>query len=312
MPRLDVRSSNEKFCWADFFSILNYSQDMKITFIGLGIMGSRMAQNLVNNGIALTVANRSEGPIQELVAAGAKGSTSFKDAVKNADVVFSMLSTPEVVESLFFGKNGALQAMKEDALWVDCTTVNPSFSIKAAAQAKEAGLRFLDAPVAGTKPHAQNAELTFFVGGPKAYLEEVESLLGYMGKKTIHVGDIGKGASFKMLVNSLLAQSMLVFAETVHLGEKMGLDKDFLLNTLPNLIVSAPFTKFKAEMIRNDNYEVQFPLEWMQKDLHLVTTTAYEYGQSLYMANMAKEVYNTAKQKGLSREDFAAIYKVFE
>ena len=115
-----------------------------------------------------------------------------------------------------------------------------------------------------------------------------------------------------MLVNSLLAQSMLVFAETLHLGQKMGLDKDFLLDTLPNLVVSAPFTKFKAEMIRQDDYSVQFPLEWMQKDLHLVTQTAYENNQTLYMANVAKEVYQAAKQKGLSREDFAAIYKVFE
>ena len=287
-------------------------EKMKVAFIGLGIMGSRMAHNLIKNGVELKVANRSQAAVEELAAAGAKGA-SYNEAVQDVDVVVSMLSTPEVVESIFFGPQAALANMKEDTIWVDASTVNPSFSRRAAAAAQQAGIRFLGAPVAGTKPHAENADLVFFVGGAKEDLQEVEVLLNYMGKKVMHVGETAdKGAAFKMLVNSLLAQSMLVFAETLHLGEKMGLDKDFLLNTLPNLVVSAPFTKFKAEMIRQDDYSVQFPLEWMQKDLHLVTTTAYEYGQTLYMANIAKEVYNTAKKMGLSREDFAAIYKVFE
>ena len=112
-----------------------------------------------------------------------------------------------------------------------------------------------------------------------------------------------------MLVNSLLAQSMLIFSETLLFGEKMGLSKDFLLNTLPNLVVSAPFTKAKAEMIRADDFEVQFPLEWMHKDLHLVALTAYENNQPLYLANLAKEVYENAKKSGLGREDFSAVYK---
>ena len=138
---------------------------------------------------------------------------------------------------------------------------------------------------------------------------EIEPFLNFMGNKIMHIGETGKGTSFKMLVNSLLAQSMLIFSETILLGEKLGLSKDFLLNTLPNLVVSAPFTKAKAEMIRADNYEVQFPLEWMHKDLHLVALTAYENNQPLCLANIAKELYAKAKQSGLGREDFAAIYK---
>ena len=284
---------------------------MKITFIGLGIMGSRMAQNLLKNGIDLTVANRSSEPVETLVADGASSANSYAEAVREADIVFSMLSTPEVVESVFLGEGDALNSMQKGSIWVDCSTVNPSFSQKMASISANHGIRFVDAPVAGTKPHAAMAELVFFAGGDKADLAQIDPFLQHMGKKVMHVGEAGKGATFKMLVNSLLAQSMLVFAETLKFGEKMGLDKDFLLDTLPNLVVSAPFTKFKAEMIRADNYEVQFPLEWMQKDLHLATSTAYEVGQTLYMANVAKELYNSAKNQGLGREDFSAIYKVF-
>ncbi|MEL6134184.1 MAG: NAD-binding protein, partial [Bacteroidota bacterium] len=119
-------------------------------------------------------------------------------------------------------------------------------------------------------------------------------------------------AAFKMLVNALLGQSMLIFSETVLLGEKMGLDKAFLLNILPNLVVAAPFTKAKSEMIKADQYEVQFPLELMHKDMHLAALTAYEHDQPLYLANLTKEIYAEAVQKGLGRLDFAAIHQYLE
>ena len=133
-------------------------------------------------------------------------------------------------------------------------------------------------------------------------------MLEMMGKKTVHVGKAGMGSSLKMLVNAMLAQSMLIFSESVVLGEKMGLERDFLLNFLPNLVVSAPFTKFKAEMIRSNDYDVQFPLEWMYKDLHLVTQTAYEHQHPLYLANLTKDLFAQAVQAGLGRQDFAAIH----
>lgn len=285
---------------------------MKITFIGLGIMGSRMAANLLKGGADLTVYNRSTPPTEALGAAGAKVATSLSAAVAEADIVFSMLSTPEVVRTCFMEAAGALHQMKKNALWVDCSTVNPSFSREAAAAAEAAGIRFMDAPVAGTKPHAENAELVFFVGAEADVLEAVNPLLDQMGKKVLHIGPTGQGASFKMLVNIMLAQSMVIFSESVLLGERMGIDKDFLLQTLPNLVVAAPFTKFKAEMIRQSDYEVQFPLEWMHKDLHLAALTAYELQQPLYLANLTKELFAEANHKGMGRLDFAAIHDYLE
>ncbi|MGB3778265.1 MAG: NAD(P)-dependent oxidoreductase [Tunicatimonas sp.] len=282
---------------------------MNVTFIGLGIMGSRMARNLLNNNVKLTVYNRSDGPARALEQQGALRASSASEAVREADVVFTMLSSPEVVTEVATGPAGFLPSMQKRALWVDCSTVNPSFSRTAREAAAQQQLRFIDAPVAGTKPQAENAELVFFVGGDQADLAGVEPLLNFMGQKVMHIGDVGQGASFKMLVNALLAQSMVLFSETLLLGEKMGLDKNFLLDTLPNLAVSAPFTKAKAEMIRNNNYEVQFPLELMYKDLHLAALTAYEHQQPLYLANLAKELYGRAVQNGLGRQDFAAVHQ---
>ncbi|MEM1358120.1 MAG: NAD(P)-dependent oxidoreductase, partial [Bacteroidota bacterium] len=281
---------------------------MNITFIGLGIMGSRMAANLLKSEAKIRVWNRSPAAAEALIAAGANFVANAREAVANADVVFSMLSTPAVVETLFFGPKALLSGMPKKSLWVDCTTVNPSFTKRARAAAWENSIRFLGAPVAGTKPQAEGGELVFFVGGAAEDLTEIQPYLDLMGKKTLHLGEEEQGAAFKMLVNIMLAQSMLIFSEAVLLGEKLGLDKDFLLNTLPNLVVSAPFTKFKAEMIRTEEYDVQFPLEWMQKDLHLASVTAYEVGQPLYLANIAKELFAGATQAGLGREDFAAIH----
>jgi len=285
---------------------------MKITFIGLGIMGSRMAQNLSKNNIDLTVYNRT--PIKEniferndIIIA-----TSLQSAVKDADIVFSMLSTPEAIKEVFFGKTNTLSFMKENAIWVDCSTVNPSFSLMCSKEAKLNNIRFIDAPVAGSKPQAANAELVFFIGGTKKIIKEVEPYFNMMGKKVLQIGAIGKGTSFKMLVNIMLAQSMLIFSEAVLLGEKLGISNDFLLDLLPNLVVSAPFTKFKAGTIKNSNYNVQFPLELMHKDLHLATLTAYEQNQPLFLANLTKELYAQAKKNGMGRLDFSAIHKYLE
>nr|WP_320192056.1 NAD(P)-dependent oxidoreductase [uncultured Desulfobacter sp.] len=282
---------------------------MQVAFIGLGIMGRRMAANLLKNKKALTVFNRSAEPIQKLVAQGAIAANSYRGAVNDADVVFTMLASPEVVETVAFSKKGFLPAMKENAIWVDCSTVNPSFSQKSFLMAKAFGVRFMDAPVSGTKPNAENADLAFIVGAEENDLAVVRPLLKHMGQKIMHVGEPGKGTAFKMLVNSLLAQSMLALSENILLGEKLGFPRNFLLDTLPKMSVCAPFTQAKAEMIRKDNFEVQFPLEWMYKDLHLAALTAYEQDHPLPLANCSKELYAAAKQDGLGRKDFSAIYQ---
>lgn len=285
---------------------------MKISFLGLGIMGSRMAANLLKNNVELTVFNRSEEPRNELGEKGAKVADSFNAAVKDADIVFTMLSKPEVVEKVMFGENGCLASMKENALWVDCSTVDPAFSKKSETEAGKQNIRFMDAPVAGTKKPAEDGELVFLAGGSKTDFEEVEPLLNFMGKKIMHLGDAGKGTSMKMLVNAMLAESMLIFSETLLLGEKMGFEKDFLLDTLPNLPVIAPFVQAKAELMKKDNFDAHFPLEWMEKDLRLLLETAQKQEYEMPVAKLTKETFGQAAEDGFSRNDFSAVYKYLQ
>lgn len=278
-------------------------------FIGLGIMGSRMAGNLLSGGVPLQVYNRSPGPSEKLADAGAVVASSYGGCAADADLVFTMLSTPRVVADLALGDSGFLSRMNQQAIWVDCSTVDPSFSRRCHQEASDLGVHFVDAPVAGSKPQAEGAELLFFVGGEDKDVREVYPYLEMMGKQIIHVGDPGQGSALKILVNSLLAQSLVAFSETILLGEKLGLESGFLLDLLPDLPVSAPFLRAKAEKIRTDDYSVQFPLEWMEKDLDLVTKTAAGEGQPLFLANLVKELFLAARESGLARDDFSAVHR---
>jgi 3-hydroxyisobutyrate dehydrogenase-like beta-hydroxyacid dehydrogenase len=282
---------------------------MDIAFIGLGIMGSRMVANLLKNEVAVTVWNRSKEPVAAAQQLGATAAATAEEAVRNADLVVSMLAKPEVVETLFLGEKGLLQHMKKEALWLDCSTVNPSFSRRVGAEAKAAGVRFADAPVAGSAPQAAAATLQFFVGAEEALVEPVRPYLEKMSQRVLTFKELGKGSAFKMLVNGALAQSMAVFAETIALGEKLGFEQEFLLNTLSNTPVVAGFVQGKIDKMQSGAYDPQFSLELMHKDLHLATLTAYEQGQPLFMAQAAKELYAQAKMQGLGQSDFSAVYE---
>jgi len=287
---------------------------MKISFLGLGIMGSRMAHNLLKSNAEVTVWNRSASATETFHNTEALIATSANEAVSEADIVFTMLSNPEAVTALMTSTGGVLSAMKKGAIWADCSTVNPSFSASVGEEAEKHGIRFIDSPVAGSKMAGQNGELVFFCGGDEATIESCRPYMEVMGKKAMSIGpEVGKGASLKMLVNVMLAQSMVVFSETIHLGKQMGLNEDMLLAMLPNLPVIAPFTQHKtAAMKSGDHSDVHFPLEHMQKDVHLATLTAYELGQPMYLANLTKDLFAGAKASGMGRMDFGAIHKFLE
>ncbi len=281
---------------------------MKITFIGLGIMGSRMAKNLLKNKVEITVYNRTLSVGEALVPLGAKVASTAIEAVKEADLVFTMLSAPNAVEAVAFGPQGFLSGMKPNTLWVDCSTVSPAFSVRSAEEAQKYQVNFIDAPVAGTKPHAENAELVFFCGGEAALVDQAKPYMEMMGKKVVNLGATSKGSSLKILINYILAQGMLAFAEAAVVGEKIGLDRHFLLDFLPNLPVSAPFLKSKAEKLAKDDQDVQFPLELMHKDVGLFARTAKDHGITHLSADASQDLYQKAIDAGLGRDDFSAIY----
>lgn len=282
---------------------------MNVGFIGLGIMGSRMAANLQKSGHTLSVFNRTKKKADGLVANGAAWADSPAEAVRDAEIVVTMLAHPEAVEQAALGEGGFLQTMSEGTLWVDSSTVHPAFSRRMAREATAHGVPFLDAPVAGTKAPAENAELVFFAGGAANDVSRATPLFEAMGKKTVHVGEHGMGTSLKLVVNYMLATSAAAFAEGVALGEGLGLTQETLFNVLIGGPLVPAYLGLKRESLEQGDYEASFPLKWLHKDLHMIANAAYGIGTPVPIASLTKELYQGAVQAGLGNEDFGAIYK---
>lgn len=280
----------------------------KIGFIGLGIMGSRMAANLLKAGYELVVHNRSKAKATDLLERGAVWAESPTEVAEQCQVVWTMLSTPEVVQKIFSGPNGLAQALGEGHLWVDSSTVDPEFTRRMAEQVALTGAHYLEAPVAGTKGPAENGELMFLMGGDAEDIERVRGPLDVMGRGAAHFSGIGAGASMKLIINQLLAQSVLAFAEALSLGDAMGIPQKALLDTLLKTPVVAPVMAAIRPRIESGSTEPNFPLQWIQKDLHLASLTAYQLGLPMPLLNTAKEVYAQAKAAGHGEEDFTAIF----
>ena len=281
---------------------------MKIGFIGLGIMGSRMAADLQKNDYPLVVFNRTRAKAEPLLGPCGTFSDSPAKLAEQVDVLFTMLAHPDAVEQAAMGANGFLEHLKPNSLWVDCSSVNPSFSKKMAAEAARRQVRFVDAPVTGSAVPAAEAKLIFWVGADPADLETIRPLLLCMGNKIVHTGGHGTGASMKMVVNLLLGNAMATFAEGMALGEGLGISRKVLFDSLLGTPAVAPFLASKREKIESANYEAEFPLRWMQKDMHLASLSVYESGVAMPVTNAAKELYRLAMREGHAIQDFSAIY----
>ena len=271
-------------------------------------MGSRMAANLQKDGNALVLFNRSPAKAEPLLGPCGELAHSPANVAEQVDILFTMLATPSAVEETALGDNGFLDHLRPQSVWVDCSSVNPSFSKKMAAAAAARQIRFVDAPVTGSAGPAAEAKLTFWVGADPAELERIRPLLLCMGNRIVHTGGNGTGTSMKMVVNVLLGNTMAAFAEGISLGQGLGISRKTLLDSLLGTPAVAPFLASKREKIESGDYEAEFPLRWMQKDMHLASVSAYEAGVAMPLTNVTKEIYRLAMRAGHDTEDFSVIY----
>jgi len=272
-------------------------------------MGSRMAANLQKHGHVLVVFNRTPAKAKALLGACGTLSESPAKLAEEVDILFTMLANPDAVEQAALADNGFLNHLRRNTIWVDCSSVNPSFSKKMATAAAHHGIRFVDAPVTGSAVPAEEGKLVFWVGAEPADLEAIRSILLCMGNRIVHVGRQSMGTSMKMVANLLLGNAMAAFAEGMALGQGLGISRTVLLDSLLGMPIVPSFLASKRENIESGNYEVEFPLQWQQKDLHLASVSAFESGVAIPVTDAAKELYRLAMMEGHATEDFSAIYK---
>lgn len=279
-----------------------------IGFIGLGIMGENMALNLLEKGEQLVVFNRTKEKAQALMDKGAVWADSPREVGEQADIVFTMLTDPGAVQAVAYGEDGLFSGMKENSLWVDVSTVKPAFTKEMADAVRAHHIRFVDAPVSGSKAPAQQGKLHFLVGGEEQDVKEVTPLLEKMGQSIQYMGANGNGSATKLAVNMLLVQSLTGLSEAISFGEAVGLDKEHLMDVLLALPVTSDIQAGKRDTILQQNFDPQFPLEHAYKDLQQISETAYEAGAPLPMTNSVKELYALAKKNGYGKQDVAAVY----
>ena len=272
-------------------------------------MGSRMAANLLKSGQELYVYNRTRKKADELLASGAHWCDTPREVADSSEVVITMLETPHAVTSVFQGQDGLAAVADKGKIWIDSSTVDPSFTVRMAEKATASGYRFLEAPVAGSKQPAASGELVFLVGGAAEVVEEVSPLLDIMGKKTILLGDHGKGAAMKLVINLMLAQTMLAFSESAALSRSMGLEEGKMMDVLLNTPVAPAYLSAIRGKLEGADLTANFPLRLIRKDLQLVSETAYDLSVPMPSASLAKDIYTQALKAGHGEDDFSAIYQ---
>jgi 3-hydroxyisobutyrate dehydrogenase/glyoxylate/succinic semialdehyde reductase len=270
-------------------------------------MGSRMAANLLEAGYEVAVWNRTREKAEQLEKQGARF-LEPRELAAEAAVLITMLAHPQAVSETMFGDVGALSSLQEGSLWIDSSTVQPSFSILESEQAEQRGIRFLDAPVAGSKGPAEKGELLFLVGGREADFEDAVPLFQVMGRAAKHMGSQGKGTAMKMAVNYMLALQMAGFSEAAALAQSAGISQKDAFDTLLGGPIAAPFLSAKREKIEQGGGEPDFPLKWMHKDLHLASLTAYELELPMFLESTVKELFAAAHRHGYGDSDFSTIY----
>jgi 3-hydroxyisobutyrate dehydrogenase len=279
----------------------------RITFLGLGIMGAAMARRLLDRGYDLTVWNRNAARADALVQAGAKIASTPADAAKNAEAVIAMLADDGASRDVWSGSSGALAAMDPGALALDSSTLTVGWMRELAARATDRGVSFIDAPVTGSKPQAEQGTLNFLVGGDAAAVERAAPLFAAMGRGHVHVGPAGSGALLKLINNFMCGVQLASLGEAIAMAQRSGLDVRRTADVLAAGSPGSPIVRMVVERMVSRDYAPNFLVPLMVKDLTYAIETFAARGIDLADARAARERFIAASEAGYERSDIAAV-----
>ena len=279
----------------------------RIAFLGLGAMGSRMAANLIKSGYDVTVWNRSAAAMDDLVGLGARAASRVVDAVAGAELVISMVRDDEASESIWLGADGALAAMDLSALAMECSTLSVPHVLSLSEAFQHADKRFIDAPLAGSRPQAEAGQLIFLVGGDAGDVAEAGTVLDAMGSAVHHLGPVGAGASVKLMVNALLGIQLAAGAELLGLAQARGLDLGGIVDVIGSTPVCSPALKGSMAAMIAGQFAPAFPIDLVAKDFGLLAKSASGLMADLPVSGVAEQIYKDATQSGLGADNITGI-----
>ena len=285
---------------------------MKIGFIGLGIMGSPMAKNLLKAGHEIVVFDIMKDNVADLVASGAKSAVSSKAVAEECKMIITMLPNSPHVKTVVCGKDGVLEGATEGTILVDMSSIAPLASQEIARLCVEKGVKMLDAPVSGGEPKAIDGTLSIMVGGDKEVFSEVYDILMIMGGSAVYCGDLGAGNTTKLANQVIVALNIAAVAEAFTLSTKAGVDPKLVFDAIKGGLAGSTVMNAKAPMIMDGNFEPGFKIDLHIKDLNNALDTGHGVGSPLPLTSMVMEMMQTLRADGFGQNDHSAIAKYYE
>ena len=284
----------------------------QLGFVGLGVMGTPMAANLLRAGHRVRGYDVVEGAREKFGTLGGEIASSPADAARHADFVITMLPTSENVEAALCGPDGALKVMRKGTFLIDMSTIKPSVSQRLARLAAEAGIEMLDAPVSRGQVAAIKGDLLIMVGGKRSAFERCRSVLGVLGSKIIYVGESGMGAVAKLVNNILVGCICAATSEALVFGTKAGAELERLVEVLTNASGNSWLLQNQMQPALHGSFEPGFFTDHMYKDLGLALASASELGVPLHMAELAEDLFEDVRAQGFGKNDYTVILKTME
>jgi 2-hydroxy-3-oxopropionate reductase len=283
-----------------------------IAFIGLGIMGSPMAINLVKAGHQVIGYNRSPERAKDLVAAGGKAADSIANAVAEADVVAVMVPDSPDVQAVLTGEDGVFTHAKPRTLIIDFSSIRPDVAADLAEQARNHGFKMLDAPVSGGEPGAINAALSIMVGGSAEDFEAAKPVFDAVGKTILHVGPSGSGQTVKAANQLIVAGNIELLAEAIVFLEAFGVDTGAAVKVLGGGLAGSAVLNQKAQKMLDRDFEPGFRIDLHHKDLGIVTAAAREAGVAMPLGALVAELMASARANGDGGLDHSGLLRGVE
>jgi 3-hydroxyisobutyrate dehydrogenase-like beta-hydroxyacid dehydrogenase len=289
------------------------TQIKRVAFLGMGIMGSRMAANVARGGFELAVWNRTRERAERVAqATGARLAETPAAAAEGADAVITMVVDSPEVEAVLFGDHGAASALADGSLVIDMSTIAPAAVTEIGDRLAEGGIGFIDAPVSGSSPKAEDGTLTIMVGASNEDYERALPLLESMGELIVHCGSRAHGQLVKLLNNTLAATNAAVLAEAIAFARKADLDLEALVKVVGASSGNSTMLGLKARPMIEHEFEPLFRLDHMLKDVRHTLNAGQGLGAKMAVAEAAKSLYEAASAAGKGDEDFAAVIEAIE
>jgi 3-hydroxyisobutyrate dehydrogenase-like beta-hydroxyacid dehydrogenase len=277
-------------------------------YVGLGVMGGRMARRLLAAGHTVTGYNRTRSKADWLLEAGMLWADSPRAVAEAADVTFTMVSNTKALRAVVTGPEGILAGLTQGKIYVDMSTVSPAVSQELAAQVAEKGAHMVDAPVSGSVETLEQGKLSIMVGGDPDVFEKIKPILLDIGPKATHVGANGLAVTMKIATNLSLAVQMLAFSEGLLLAEKSGISREVAVEVLTNSVIASPMVKYRCPFVLDMPDEAWFNVNMMQKDMNLALELGRQVDVPMPTTSITNEFLTAARGMGLAEKDFAILF----